>query len=418
MKKSILLLAATFAAIAALAQETNTITTVETVVMENGSEAVKTTVSEYEAPMNDRAWYVRLSGGAHAYRGEKEWKAPLSESIVPVGTISFGRWVSPAIAVDVNFAMMPFKGLAEMTAEKRREFTKGADFFSIMDQNFMTEQVEYKSATYPGDYLYKQGKVNYFNVYARVLFDLNALIAGYKADRLYSAMPYVGGGIVHDMGGYNATSPSFNAGLVNQFKISDNFVIDVNLLGALLADSFDGEQTKRRPLDGYMSATVGLAYNFGKSRQPKLLKESVSYDYNIDDLLTKLNDANATNALLLEKLKTSSAAEQVPVKYVVNFLIGRDEVVARELVNLEIIANYIKSTPARKFVIKGYADKQTGNDKTNSKLSEARSQKVYDTLVDKFGVSPDQLQIQHFGGVDCMFFNDESLSRCAVITDF
>jgi len=38
-------------------------------------------------------------------------------------------------------------------------------------------------------------------------------------------------------------------------------------------------------------------------------------------------------------------------------------------------------------------------------------------LVDEFGVNPDQLSVESFGGVDKMFFNDESLSRCAIISD-
>ena len=49
-------------------------------------------------------------------------------------------------------------------------------------------------------------------------------------------------------------------------------------------------------------------------------------------------------------------------------------------------------------------------------LSEKRSEAVYNTLVNEFGVDPAQLVVDAKGGVDYMFYNEKELSRCVLIT--
>lgn len=58
------------------------------------------------------------------------------------------------------------------------------------------------------------------------------------------------------------------------------------------------------------------------------------------------------------------------------------------MINLGNIAEVIKKVPGKTYKIIGTADKQTGSAKHNQMLSEKRAQKVYDTLVNKFGVNP------------------------------
>ena len=54
------------------------------------------------------------------------------------------------------------------------------------------------------------------------------------------------------------------------------------------------------------------------------------------------------------------------------------------------MADAMKADPNTKYVVTGYADKETGTDAFNAKLREERAQSVYKMLV-KYGVNPDQL---------------------------
>ena len=68
---------------------------------------------------------------------------------------------------------------------------------------------------------------------------------------------------------------------------------------------------------------------------------------------------------------------------------------------------------AKKIIVTGYADSQTGSAELNQQLSEARAARVADELV-KMGVSRDLIQVVAVGGVDTL--SPEDYNRRAVIT--
>ena len=107
----------------------------------------------------------------------------------------------------------------------------------------------------------------------------------------------------------------------------------------------------------------------------------------------------------------------VTFPYLVNFVVNTTDVVNRELVNLETVAQMIKATPNKKYNVIGYADKQTGTPEGNTVLAQGRAQNVYDILVNKYGVPASQLVKDSKGGVDYMYFNDEQLSRSVIISE-
>ena len=107
----------------------------------------------------------------------------------------------------------------------------------------------------------------------------------------------------------------------------------------------------------------------------------------------------------------------VTFPYLVNFTVNTTDVVNREKVNLETIAQMIKATPSKKYSVVGYADMQTGTAEGNTILAQGRAQNVYDILVNQYGVNPSQLVKDSKGGVDYMYFNDEQLSRSVIISE-
>ena len=103
--------------------------------------------------------------------------------------------------------------------------------------------------------------------------------------------------------------------------------------------------------------------------------------------------------------------------YLVNFVVNTTDVVNREKVNLETVAQMIKATPNKKYNVIGYADKQTGTAEGNAQLAQGRAQNVYDILTKQYGVPASQLVKDSKGGVDYMYFNDEQLSRSVIISE-
>ena len=100
----------------------------------------------------------------------------------------------------------------------------------------------------------------------------------------------------------------------------------------------------------------------------------------------------------------------------INFIVDRWDLVKRELINLQSVAGIMKSTPNTKYLLVGYADKQTATPSHNLMLSKNRVESVYNTLVNEYGVDPEQLTTDYKGGVDYMFYNEKELSRCVMIS--
>ena len=80
------------------------------------------------------------------------------------------------------------------------------------------------------------------------------------------------------------------------------------------------------------------------------------------------------------------------------------------------MADIIKQHPTRHFIIFASADKQTGTPDFNMKLSQKRGEVVFNTLVQKYGVNPDQLKIDAVGATQQMF-GEPQLNRVAIIED-
>ena len=153
---------------------------------------------------------------------------------------------------------------------------------------------------------------------------------------------------------------------------------------------------------------------------PEVKTVYVTDDAEVNRLNGEVNRLRAENA----DLRNKPAVEKVINKesilsypYFVNFEINKAEVVNRERVNLQAVAEMIKAAPkGTKFNVVGYADKATGTVARNAELAQARAQHVYNTLINEFGVSADSLVLDSKGGVDNMYYNDAKLSRAVTIT--
>ena len=403
-------------------EDENTITIVEETPTENGK-VVTTTVVEKNSVFTNgfwKNWQLSAGLGTQMYYGDNDWKVAkkVPEMFVfPAIDLYLTKWASPSFGVGLGVNWAPFKGLYQSAPGS------GEWKMAYSTANFRPNKVEYytkANSKYDYEKLALQ-KGSYLNVFALAHANLMNIFGGFKPDRFFVIDAYAGGGAIFGFADSGTVADaSFNAGLMNTFRLSDQVSLLLNIRGALIGDALDGEVYTSEPtkghwlanhkFDGMFGATLGLTCNLGKEASKWRLAERTSvYQY----------DKETIEKIIKEKEyidKPVPVAEVPEVWFHINFIVDRWDISKKELININAVADLIKSTPNTKYLVCGYADKQTATPAHNLMLSENRANAVYNALVNEFGVNPDQLVKDYKGGVDYMFYNMKELSRCTMIT--
>ena len=402
-------------------EDENTITVVEETPTANGK-VVTTTVMEKNSVFTNGFWHNwQLSAGigTQMYYGDNDWKVAkkIPEMwVLPTVDLYLTEWISPSFGVGLGANWAPFKGLYQSNPGRSNNPREA-------NANFRPNKVTLYGKA---DHIYdSEGlaiqKGSYLDVFALAHANLMNLFGGYKPDRFFEIDYYAGGGVIFGFSeSGNAPSASFNTGFINTFRLSEQLRLMLNIRGALVGDDFDGEAYVDEPskqhwlanhkLDGIFGATLGLACNLGKEHSKWRLAERTSvYQYDKETIEKIVKETEYIE-------KPMPVAEVPEVWFHINFIVDRWDISKKELININAVADLIKSTPNTKYLVCGYADKQTATPAHNLMLSENRAKAVYNTLVNEFGVNPDQLVMDYKGGVDYMFYNMKELSRCTMIT--
>ena len=257
------------------------------------------------------------------------------------------------------------------------------------------------------------------------MLNLSNMICGYREDRLYSFIPYVGAGFTHNYTKPHREALSVNAGIINRFRISNAIDINLELSAMGVEDKFDGEVGGDHGYDGVLSATVGLTYRFPARGFRRPMPQLIS-QVELAAMQAQLAEMGAANQQLQNALV---AAQNQPVAEVtetevivpdpdiaprtVFFNIGSAEVSPREAMNLSYLADQMKQFPNATYTVNGYADSATGTPAFNKELSLKRAQAVVDVLVKQYGIPADRLKVDAGGGVDK--FGQPILNRVVLV---
>ena len=414
-------------------EDENTITVVEETPTATGK-VVTTTVMEKNSVFTNGFWHnwqLSLGLGTQMYYGDNDWKVAkkVPEMFVfPAIDLYLTKWASPSFGVGLGVNWAPFKGLYQ---------NRGNELYKV---HFKTNDAyDFKGDQTFAYYNLTNQRGFTGNVFALAHVDLGNLFFGYNPSRFYTADAYAGGGILFGITD-KAVGASFNVGLANKFRLTDRLSLLLNIRGALVSDDFDGESSLSEPseehylknikLDGIAGGTLGLAWKLGKekSKWERATRSSSIYyndkglaarDARIAELEKLLADADADKNNLLKQLQENEIqyVKDVPdLWFHINFIIDRWDLLSREKVNLQSVADIMKSTPNTRYLLCGYADKQTATPSHNLMLSKNRVETVYNFLTKELGVDPDQLVTDYKGGVDYMFYDEKELSRCCMIT--
>ena len=197
---------------------------------------------------------------------------------------------------------------------------------------------------------------------------------------------------------------SMQTGLLNSFAITKKIDFNVDLRFDLMQEHIDGAGMGYRTWNEYPGILLGMTYKFGKSEWnapvQAVCPEWKYTDAEGDNMVANLNDANRKIADLEKQLRdcletkpanSPSMPSEMPLA-TIYFPINRTEVlgVQRDVVNA--VAEVMKNEN-RDYLLTGWADNYTGNDKINTRLRKGRVASVKNELVKK-GVAGNRLETE------------------------
>lgn len=299
------------------------------------------------------------------------------------------------------------------------------------------------------------GKIKWPYIFVHTDFMLNFSnwAGGYRDDRAYYAVPFVGFGYMANnftdsfQKDYNVGTSqnfAFTYGILNKFRLSPSVDFNIELKGLLVPSRINVAQMDGSYLFGF-SATAGFTYRFNKRGWQRGVAGYTAEDIQAFQDAAAIGMAAAEaaeieNAQLVQQLAAAQAqteaarraaaeanakaanatteAEQETVlaeTSIILFNYSMSTLTPQEKTRLELIANQIKSgSKDTVYQIVGHADQQTGTKAGNKRVAENRAKRVYDFLVSK-GVNPNQLNYEGKGNSPDIYKKVQAANRAAII---
>ncbi|MFI3282546.1 MAG: OmpA family protein, partial [Rikenellaceae bacterium] len=353
-------------------------------------------------------WFVSGGVGTTMFAGESDRFGTIGSRLAFDFDISLGKWFTPYMGARLQYSGARLRGNTDAP-----------------DNIFATGNASSNG-------LYEQ-KWNYSYFHFDAMLNLSNFIGGYNEDRFYSFIPYAGAGWARTSKNKN-DALTVNLGLYNSFKVNSRLDLFFDIRGVIIGeDAIDGEVGGDYGIDGMLTASVGVNIRLGKHGWNRPVSQSVIDGYKstistneseIENYKSQLEKTKKENAKLKKQLANEKCAESegkssskayIP-ETVVSFELNSSKLSNLAKVNLSKIAKVIKKYPSsEKYLVVGYADKGTGSEDGNYKLSKARARAVYDYLTEECDVEPSKLVVESKGGVDNMFYDDATLSRVVII---
>jgi outer membrane protein OmpA-like peptidoglycan-associated protein len=322
-------------------------------------------VSKYSVQTNSfwDNWFVSLNAGAQFSYLYPEGSQKFKDRITFSGLAYVGKWYTPGMGMRLAYNGMKFQG--------------------------------------------NTSKLDYMNLHIDALMSVTNMLMGYNSERVYNLIPYIGMGAVRVFD-HNSYAFGFNAGLINTFRLSDSWAVNLEM-GALFADkAMDGATGPKRAFDDVFSLTAGITYNIGGdtwNNSPDISSLIMMNAAEVAALNEALSQEQASNRKLRNQLaqKPKEVVKEVvtacatPPQSLFFELNSAKLASQKELVNLKAIAEMAKQDNVKLRIV-GYADSATGNAKFNQELSMKRAQTIADALTE-LGVSKSNLVVEGKGGV-------------------
>lgn len=295
---------------------------------------------------------------------------------------------------------------------------------------------------------------NYFVIHEDVMFNLTNWFCGYRADRFFNAIAFVGIGYAQsslkDVDGTNAEW-AVPAGILTTYRLCDAWALNLEWKNIIVRNEFTNAPNAAATTDvtDIMSLTLGVTYKFKNKTSESATRPTRGFSAYTpidesqwvkksayDELQRELNDAKgdndnyqkqldkykkaldaetkAKNDALAAAAKGNGVAVNEDVTLCIFFNIGSAEVSDRNVENINFMAKLMNANKNVKYTVTGYADKETGSEARNNVLSQQRAEAVRDALVNA-GVDADQIKVDYVGCKVQPFEGKGYLNRVAII---
>ncbi|MCI9607002.1 MAG: OmpA family protein [Muribaculaceae bacterium] len=284
----------------------------------------------------------------------------------------------------------------------------------------------------------KTSSANMANANADLMWDMFNSIAGPKADRVFSIIPFVGVGGTYTWGfdptyaaipdgdGHRKTKEwtlPVSAGIQLRLRLCKyvDFFAEgrVNFYGDNFNNVASGD-----PIEANVNVYGGFLFNIGGRKYNAYNPcEYLGYINNLNNQVNNLRGELATTAAALAaaeaqlpcpEVVAQEVVVQAPMLTSVRFKINSAVITDEEMVNVYNVAEWMKANPNVNVLVQGYADKDTGTSAYNMELSQRRGQAVVDALVN-YGIDSSRLTIQA-NGSDVQPYDENNWNRIVIFT--
>lgn len=368
-------------------------------------------------------WVISVDGGATTYTSKVT-----DPKFSPAFDISVTKWAMPAMAF--RFGLQGFQGKETIPAGYNPIWMNHSALAWNPNKNLLSW--------------------DYFYAHADLIWSATNSFLGYDFDRFWNIAPYLHGGYqrMFDPEKYKTNYDRevvYGAGILNTFRITDR----INLNLDLRASNFSG---RYHSMSGgrvtELTAMVGLSFNIFKPGWKRAHELEIAKDAALASSAAALaslataeglnKDLAAENTALRNRAQEledemnalKAVAASSPNKetdellrrigeagLVIYYDLAKDNI--RDCEQLHI-SQYVKAVldvdPDHVFYLTGSADKGTGSESINTRLSNGRVNNVKRYLINELKVAPEQVVIkkaiisdQHADGrLDrCVLFENE-----------
>ncbi|WP_102408992.1 OmpA family protein [Parabacteroides bouchesdurhonensis] len=331
-------------------------------------------------------WFISIAGGASILLGDQNNKADFGNRLNFAPQFSFGKWFNPYLAF-------------------RTQLNGGILHGFVGDDAQLMQHNKYMAA------------------HVDLLWDVTNFWAPYRESKVFRLIPWVGLGYAQRFKTTEAAefarseSPSLNAGILMAFRVSKRVDINVEAQGSLLNEQFN-RVSMGHLSDGIAQLSAGLTFKLGKTDFEVL--QPMDYAL-LNDLNNQVNSLRAANDELSKRPVSCPECEEVVTEVVNNYVdnvvyfrLNSSKIDKNQQISIYNTAEFMKNnnTPIK---VVGYADKKTGTSNYNMGLSEKRAKAVAKELIEKYGISSDQITIE-WKGSDVQPYGENNWNRVVIMS--
>lgn len=356
-------------------------------------------------------WFITVDGGANVLFSKSDKELSFKNRVAPAADLQIGKWFSPIMGFRGGFTYLGTRGASK------------GDAYGLCYEDGALQ-------TYKG---YNKTNITNFGVNFDAMLNVTNWWCGYKPNRVYNFIAYVGGAAYFGFGEKTDgkvnfgkdfdTSLALRGGIINSFNVSRQVALSLDIRYTAMSAAREGGLEANR-INSNVAAFIGVTYLFNNRTWTAPIVPVIPVIEDCDPIKARLAECEGrlqdTQRKLDECLRRpvpTAAAEAKPCiapLATVYFPIGSANVGRTDRNVLKSVAATMKADTNVKYEVCGWADNYTGSDAVNARLRTNRANAVKNILV-RNGVNASQLDVTTNPGDRHSGKDNVYLDRCVTI---